>query len=112
VQANAEIFRFLAESQARAGTVGRMVAKAVQPDEESVPTFGGCYVVAQSGGQPWFTQDLFAKVEGSQDFVAWTDEAFAEDDDYKTWTWYGYGFLLLVWLVLAGVAYLWFSRTK
>ena len=41
---------FLAESQARAGTIGRMVAKAVQPDEEAVPSFGGCYVVAQSAG--------------------------------------------------------------
>jgi hypothetical protein len=112
VQANAEIFRFLAESQQRASTVGRMVAKAVQPNEDSVPEFGGCYVVAQAAGQPWFTQDLFAKVEGSQDFVAWTEDAFAENDDYRSWTWYGYAFLLLVWLAVAALAYLYYSRAK
>jgi hypothetical protein len=112
VQANAEIFRFLSESQARAGTIGRMVAKAVQQDEEAVPSFGGCYVVAQSAGQPWFTHDLFAKVEGSQDFVAWSDEAFAEDDDYRAWTWYGYAFLAFVWLILGGVAYWWYVNKK
>jgi hypothetical protein len=110
VQNNAEIFRFLAQSQQRAATVGRMVAKVMQPDEESHPLFGGCYVVAQGGGQPWFTQDLFTKVEGAQDFVAWSQEALDEEEDYKTWTWYGYGILLLIWLALGALAYYYFSQ--
>ncbi len=105
VQANGELFRFLAESQARASCLGRLVAKAVQPDETSLPSFGGCYVVAQSAGAPWFTQDLFSKLEKAQNSVSWTNAAFDEDDDYKAWTWYGYGFLLLLWIALGIFAY-------
>jgi type VI protein secretion system component VasK len=110
VQSNAEVFHFLAQSQQRAPTVARMVAKALEPDEDNLPLLGGCYVVAQSAGQPWFTQDLFAKLEGAQDYVSWTQAAFDEDDDYKAWTWYGYGFLILVWLLLAGLAYYWYTQ--
>ncbi len=110
VQINAELFRFLSESQQRAGCIARMVAKAVQPDDETLPSLGGCYVVAQSGGAPWFTNDLFSKVEGSQSYVSWTQQAFDEDADYKAWTWYGYVALLVVWLAVGALGYLWYTR--
>jgi hypothetical protein len=105
-QMNGELFRFLAETQKKANYIGQLVAKAVQPDENHVPSFGGCYVVAQSAGLPWFTQDLFGKVEAAQNYVNWTQAAFDEDDDYKAWTWYGYGFLLVVWVAIAVLAFL------
>ncbi|MFO0812375.1 MAG: type VI secretion protein IcmF/TssM N-terminal domain-containing protein [Gemmatales bacterium] len=105
VQMNGELFRFLAEVQNRSTIVGKLIAKAVQADEDSLPHFGGCYVVAQSGGQPWFTQDLFSKLEAAQNYVSWSQAAFDEDDDYKAWTWYGYGFLLIVWVAIAALAF-------
>jgi hypothetical protein len=110
VQMNGELFRFLAEVQARSSIAGKLVAKAVQPDENSVPSFGGCYVVAQSAGQPWFTQDLFTKLEAGQNYVSWSQAAFDEDDDYKAWTWYGYGFLLIVWVAVAILAFFAFRQ--
>jgi len=110
IQMNSELFRFLAETQSKASHLGKLVAKAVQPDENQVPSFGGCYIVAQSSGLPWFTQDLFAKLEGAQNYVAWSQAAFDEDDDYKAWTWYGYGFLLIVWIAIAVFAFLLYQK--
>ena len=107
---NGELFRFLSETQKKASHIGQLVAKAVQPDENQVPSFGGCYVVAQSSGLPWFTQDLFAKLEGTQNYVAWSQAAFDEDDDYKAWTWYGYGFLLIVWIAIAVIAFFLYQK--
>lgn len=110
IQMNGELFRFLSETQKKAQHIGQLVAKAVQPDENQVPSFGGCYVVAQSSGLPWFTQDLFAKLEAAQNYVAWSQAAFDEDDDYKAWTWYGYGFLLIVWIAIAVIAFFLYQK--
>jgi hypothetical protein len=39
---------------------------------------------------PKFAKEFFKKVEGSQGFVAWTDEAFAEDAAFRRSTFLGH----------------------
>ena len=61
--------------------------------------FGGCYLRGHAPGDPAdakFAKEFFKKVESSQGFVAWTDEAFAEDASYRSMARMGYAALGLI----------------
>ena len=85
---------------AHAGMAAQLMSysRAVVPGDQT-PNFGGCYLSVVSQGQPEeakFAKEFFRKVESTQGYVAWTDEAFAEDASYRTTTKLGYVALMVV----------------
>src|SRR5262249_13989493 len=103
---NAQLVRFLAEVKRRGANLARLLSRAVVPGER-VPTFGGCYLSVVSHINPdeaKFAKEFFRKVESTQGYVAWTDEAFAEDSSYRNTTRMGYLALMLILLAVLGFA--------
>jgi hypothetical protein len=86
------------------------MSRAIAFRDDRVPTFGGCYLAVTLPADPndvKFAKEFFRKVESSQGYVAWTDEAYAEDAAYRATTRLGYiflAFLFLGVLALAGYA--------
>ncbi len=82
MEANARMFRFLAEVRKR----GESLAKLVRGGLPSLPgepvMFGGCYFAAsgrdQGAGQA-FASGVFARMIRDQDHVTWTADALHED---------------------------------
>jgi hypothetical protein len=78
--------------------------------DDRVPTFAGCNLAVTLTAEPGdvkFAKEFFKKVESSQGFVAWTDEAYAADAAYRSSTRLGYTFLAFLFLgvlALAGYA--------
>jgi hypothetical protein len=109
--ANAQLVRFLAEVGRRGPHLARLLSRAAAAGDR-VPLFGGCYltVLPQTGsGGALFAKEFFRKVESTQGYIAWTDEAFDTDDSYRSATKLGYTALtvLLTAMLLFGgyVAY-------
>jgi hypothetical protein len=101
---NGELIQFLAAVKDRADKMSRLVSRAVMPRVDEVPTYGGCYLTAvesQGSSEPLFAQEFFKKVESTQGFVAWTDEAFGLDASYRSMTKTGY---LALGVIAAAVA--------
>ena len=101
--ANGNMLQFLVAVKDRAEKIGRLVSRAVVPRADEVPAYGGCYLTAlEPGGssEPLFAHEFFKKVESTQGFVAWTDEAFALDSSYRGMTKTGY---LALGVIAAGV---------
>lgn len=96
--ANGELTQFLVAVRERAPKAARMVARAVMARAGELPSIGGCYLTTpEPGGQePLFAQEFFKKVESTQGFVAWTDEAYALDAGYRRATKTGYFTLALI----------------
>lgn len=102
---NAALFRFLVELRRRAPRLARLVSRAVA-DGETSPVFGGCYLAVAGGDDVKFAKEFFKKVEHSQAAVAWTDDAYAEDANYRSSARLGYAVLgLLILGVVALAAY-------
>lgn len=103
---NASLVRFLIELRRRAPRLARLVGRAVGSDH-SIREFGGCYLAVTLPSAPndtKFAREFFKKVESSQGYVAWTDEAYAEDASYRAKTRLGYIVLGLIALGLAALA--------
>src|SRR5262249_50642831 len=106
-RANGELIQFLAAVKDREGKVSRLVSRAVMPHADEVPTYGGCYLTAtesQGSSEPLFAQEFFKKVESTQGFVAWTDDAFALDAGYRSMTKTGYVALGVIAAAVAALA--------
>jgi hypothetical protein len=103
---NASLVRFLIELRRRAPRLARLVGRAVASEHE-VPEFGGCYLAVSLPGDAAdvkFAREFFKKVESSQGYVAWTDEAYAEDAAYRSGARMGYLALGLIALGVLGLA--------
>ncbi len=103
---NASLVRFLIELRRRAPRLARLVGRALSSDQ-SVPEFGGCYLAVSLPSDPnnaKFAREFFKKVESSQGYVAWTDEAYAEDASYRAKTRLGYLVLGLISLGIVALA--------
>lgn len=103
---NAHLVRFLAEVSRRGAHLARLLSRAVVPGDRA-PTFGGCYLSVVSQASPdeaKFAKEFFRKVESTQGYVAWTDEAFAEDAGYRSTTKLGYLALMAILIAVLGFA--------
>src|SRR5439155_3184277 len=113
---NAGLVRFLAEVRRRGPHLSRLVSRAVVLYGDVVPEFGGCYLTVFLQGEPTdakFAKEFFKKVESSQGFVAWTDEAIAEDAAYRRSTVLGHAALGVVLLgVIAFAGFVIYTNTK
>ena len=100
---NGLLVRFRSELLKRSSHLARLVSRAMTPGDR-MPVFGGCYlsvILKSAPDHAKFARDFFKKVQDSQGFVAWTDEALARDAGYRSRTMQGY---LLLAVVLLGVA--------
>ena len=112
-QANGDLTQFLVAVRDRSPKVARLVSRAVMARADESPSFGGCYLTAPdpSGSEPLFAQEFFKKVESTQGFVSWTDEAYALDAGYRSATRTGYLVLgVISALVVAAAVYVWVIR--
>jgi hypothetical protein len=103
---NSQLVRFLAEVARRGPHLARLISRAVVVHDDS-PVFGGCYLSVVSPAEPdeaKFAKEFFRKVESTQGYVAWTEEAFAEDAGYRSTAKAGYAVLLLVMAAVIGLA--------
>jgi hypothetical protein len=91
-QANGALTQFLVAVRDRSPKVARLVSRAVVARADESPSIGGCYLTAPDpgGSEALFAQEFFKKVESTQGFVAWTDEAYALDAGYRSATRTGY----------------------
>jgi hypothetical protein len=82
---NAGLFRFLDATRLRGKHLSQLLVRGVTlPDR--VPGFAGCYVTVVLPSNPneaAFARDLFVKMLGSVNNVAWTPAAFDRDGGYK-----------------------------
>jgi hypothetical protein len=107
---NAGLVRFLVELRRRAFRLANLMSRAIAFSDDRVPSFGGCYLAVTLPADPndvKFAKEFFRKVESSQGYVAWTDEAYADDASYRSATRMGYAFLTFLFLgvlALAGYA--------
>jgi hypothetical protein len=83
------------------------MSRAMVIRDDSVPSFGGCYLAVTLPAEPndvKFAREFFRKVESSQGYVAWTEEAYANDASYRSATRLGYTFLAFLFLSVLGLA--------
>lgn len=97
VDSNAGQVRFLDAVRRRGPHLGRLLSRAVAGPDTS-PVFGGVYltVVPPNGGDALFAKEFFRKLESAQGFVAWTDEAYAVDAQYRRLVLGGYVTLAVI----------------
>ncbi len=103
---NGQLVRFRSELLKRAPHLARLVSRAMTPGDR-IPVFGGCYLSAILKSAPdhaKFARDFFKKVQDSQGYVAWTDDALSRDAGYRSKAMQGYVLLAVVILGVVGLA--------
>ena len=103
---NGQLVRFRSELLKRAPHLARLVSRAMTAGDRA-PVFGGCYISAVLKSAPdhaKFARDFFKKVQDSQGFVAWTDDALVRDAGYRSRTMQGYVLLAVVLVAVLGLA--------
>lgn len=82
MQANARMFRFLAEVRKRGEALARLVRGGLPTLSGEPVMFGGCYFAAsgrdQATGQA-FASGVFSRMVRDQDHVTWTADVLSED---------------------------------
>jgi hypothetical protein len=114
VAGNCRLYQLMGQMRDRQKRFGRIVSRALVLEEGGPPLFGGCYVGA-TGSDPsteqGFVAGTFRRLTENQNFVSWTDQALAEESDYKRLTTYGYVGIVVLVIALVGIGYwLWQGR--
>jgi len=105
--ANGKLFQFLTGVKDRSEKIARLVGRAMVPRVDDVPSYGGCYLTANDtsgSAEPLFVAEFFKKVESTQGFVSWTDEAFIADAGYRGKAKLGYTALAVIAAAVVGLA--------
>lgn len=114
--ANTGLYLFLDEMRARRKNFSRIVTQGIAKESPLPLLYGGCYLAA-TGADPAreqaFVAGVLRRLGENEDFVAWTDEAFAEDLRSHRRAKLGYTLLIAAGLAVAGlVVYLLFGRKE
>ncbi|MER3416889.1 MAG: hypothetical protein C4297_11850 [Gemmataceae bacterium] len=107
LRANAQLFHLLSEFRDRQDKLARVVARGLLADREGLPMVGGLYLAATGSDEPEraFIAGVFDRVVKSQDYVAWTHEAFAADERYRRWARHLWAAVAFGLLALASLVY-------
>jgi hypothetical protein len=98
VRGNAHLYEFLYEGRQRLAHLGHLVSRAVTGEDTGPAMLGGCYVAGTGGDgltEQAFLAGVVQRVLEHQNAVRWTDEALAEDAEYRRYAFLGYAALLL-----------------
>ena len=92
VAGNILLYQFMDAMRERQGRLGRILAGGVMPDRAGPMMFGGCYLAGTSSNarEQAFAEGVFQRLLQDQNYVSWTQEALAEEEEYSLWTWWGY----------------------
>jgi type VI protein secretion system component VasK len=108
VSANSRLYLMLSELREREARLARILTRGVLAGWEGAPRFGGCYLGATGAeaSQQAFVPGVFRRLTEAQNYVAWTDQARADDARYQRLANLGYGILAgLGVLAVAAVAW-------
>jgi hypothetical protein len=105
---NSNLFELLSAVRLREPALERILTRLLDPQTGDLFFLGGFYLAA-TGANPdrdqAFVPGVFQKLVQSQNAVAWTDEALAEEADYQRWTMYGYAALAIFCIAVAVIVY-------
>ena len=107
---NMRLYQFLSEVGQRRKCWTRFLTRGLLLDVPKAFLFGGFYLAGtgpDTQHDQAFVHGVFQRLPESQNFVSWTPEALAQENDYKRWTRYGYVLLLVVIAVVGGLMYRW-----
>jgi hypothetical protein len=114
VAGNCRLYQFLGQVRERQKRFARIVSRALLLESSGPLLFGGCYVGA-SGSDPsneqGFVAGTFRRLTENQNYVSWTDQALAEETDYRRLTTYGYVAIAVMILALVGLGYYLIQRS-
>jgi hypothetical protein len=99
VRANAHLYELLYEARQRLVNLGHLVSRAVTGEESGPAMLGGCYVAGTGGDgltEQAFLAGVVQRVLAHQNAVRWTEEALAEDTEYRRYTFLGYAALVVL----------------
>jgi hypothetical protein len=104
VAANSRLYLMLGELREREGRLAKILTRGLIAGSDGAPRFGGCYLAGTGAdaAQQAFVPGLMDRLIKSQNFVAWTDAARAEDARYESLT--SMGCALLGGLILVALA--------
>lgn len=107
VRGNTELYRLLGGIRDRQSRIARVLTRAVLSEGAPPAMLGGCYLAGTGPDQATdqaFIPGVFRRLTESQDFVAWTPEALADERRHLRWVRIGYTALALVTAACAAVA--------
>jgi hypothetical protein len=112
VSGNIRLYQFLSAMRQRRTRLGRFVTRGLLLDSPPSFFFGGLYLAGtgpDAERDRGFVSGVFQRLPETQNYVAWTPDALAEDRDFRRWTWFAY-LLFVVLLALTGflIVRLWF----
>jgi hypothetical protein len=114
-QGNIRLFRLMNQFRERDKRLRRIVNRLVTPDANDPVLFGGCYLAATGGdkARQAFIPGVFRRLTEEQDNVVWSNNAYDEEQWYRTWTQRGYAvWAFLVVVGLATGAFFWWNRNN
>lgn len=92
VRSNTGLYQFLGEMRSRIRLLSRVVTHGLLEKAGDPLMFGGCYLAGTSKetAEQAFIAGVVRRPIEEQDYVAWTDDALAEDAAYHRRTWLAY----------------------
>jgi type VI protein secretion system component VasK len=111
-QSAARLFAFAATVNARRESLARLFARMLVLPTADAPLPGGCFLAAtaDSADTQGFLGDVFSQLLESQNFVAWTEAARAEDRTLRRRTVFGYAALAGLAAGVVGLAFVAVTR--
>ena len=109
MQRNGRLCRFMVQMREGERRLKEIVLKGLESRQDGPALLGGCYFAATGGGVPAFVAGVFKRLLDAQAYVAWTDEALAEDAAHRRWARYGFVALPLFTLATVAFLYVWQS---
>jgi hypothetical protein len=109
---NDNLYLFLDELRQRKDRLARFLVQGITRDADGPPWFAGCYLAGTGPDKDrdqGFIRGVLQRLLESQEYVAWTERALAEDSRASRITFFGY-VLLVILIVVVGAAfgYQWF----
>jgi hypothetical protein len=103
IRANVQLYDFIRECRARVALFARLLSRAFTPETNAPPMLGGGYLAGTGADErdQAFLAGVIRRLLQHQNAVRWTDDALAEDADYRRYAFLGY---VAVAVFLAAVA--------
>jgi hypothetical protein len=111
VRGNIKLYRMMSHVRERSRRLGRVVMRAVTPEQGEALLFGGCYVAGtgRESSRQAFIPGVFRRLLEEQDNITWTRDALAEEAGSHRYTQAGYISLGVLTVVAGVVAYFAFA---
>jgi hypothetical protein len=113
ISINDNLYLFLDDLRQRKDRLSRFLVQGITRDADGPPWFAGCYMAgtgADKEHDQGFVRGVLQRLLESQEFVAWTDRAVAEDARAARIAFFGYVLLFLAVVAAGGGAAYWYMH--